>query len=55
MGDEVVRGATDDVVLTHEAQEANRRWWDAAVPVHLASALYDVGRLAGRGPWTPAS
>ena len=36
----------------HTAQEANRHWWDSAVPVHLASAFYDVdGWLAaGRGP-----
>ncbi len=40
------------VVPAHEAQEANRRWWEAAVPVHLASDFYDVdGWLAdGRGP-----
>ena len=36
------------------AQAANRKWWDSAVPVHLASAFYDVeGWLAeGRGPRT---
>jgi SAM-dependent methyltransferase len=35
-----------------EALAANRAWWDAAVPVHLASDFYDVeGWLAqGRGP-----
>ena len=34
------------------AQAANRKWWDSAVPVHLASSFYDVeGWLAeGRGP-----
>ena len=39
-------------VSTAAAQDANRRWWDSAVPVHLASAFYDVeGWLAeGRGP-----
>ena len=32
--------------------EANRSWWDSAVPVHVASDFYDVeGWLAeGRGP-----
>jgi len=32
--------------------DANRAWWEASVPVHLASAFYDVeGWLAeGRGP-----
>jgi len=41
-----------EVVPVQEAQEANRRWWQAAVPVHLASDFYDVeGWLAdGRGP-----
>jgi SAM-dependent methyltransferase len=35
-----------------ESQEANRAWWDATVPVHLASDFYDVeGWLAEeRGP-----
>jgi SAM-dependent methyltransferase len=44
-------GAPVDVSVD-EAQEANRRWWDSAVPVHLASDFYDVdGWLAeGRGP-----
>jgi 2-polyprenyl-3-methyl-5-hydroxy-6-metoxy-1,4-benzoquinol methylase len=41
-----------EVVPVQVAQEANRRWWQAAVPVHLASDFYDVeGWLAdGRGP-----
>ena len=35
-----------------EPLAANRHWWDSTVPVHLASAFYDVeGWLAdGRGP-----
>jgi 2-polyprenyl-3-methyl-5-hydroxy-6-metoxy-1,4-benzoquinol methylase len=39
-------------VSIEEAQAANRKWWDSAVPVHLASAFYDVeGWLAdGSGP-----
>ncbi len=34
------------------AQAANRAWWDAAVPVHLASDFYDVEAWldGGRGP-----
>ena len=42
----------DDTVSAHEAQAANRTWWDSTVPVHLPSAFYDVdGWLAqGRGP-----
>ena len=39
--------------MTHQDPlDANRSWWDASVPVHLASAFYDVeGWLAeGRGP-----
>lgn len=41
------------VPVGHDAaQAANRRWWDAAVPVHVDSDFYDVdGWLAtGRGP-----
>ncbi|HEX7442587.1 MAG TPA: methyltransferase domain-containing protein [Acidimicrobiales bacterium] len=43
---------TDDPVPADVAQEANREWWDRAVPVHLASEFYDVdGWLSGdRGP-----
>ena len=43
---------TDDPVPADVAQEANREWWDRAVPVHLASEFYDVdGWLTGdRGP-----
>lgn len=39
-------------VGTGAAQAANRRWWDAAVPVHVDSVFYDVdGWLAEeRGP-----
>ena len=39
-------------VSARRALEANRRWWDSTVPVHLASSFYDVeGWLAGeRGP-----
>jgi SAM-dependent methyltransferase len=32
----------------------NRAWWDARVPVHVASGFYDVaGFLAGRDPLRP--
>jgi 2-polyprenyl-3-methyl-5-hydroxy-6-metoxy-1,4-benzoquinol methylase len=43
---------TSVAVPAEEAQAANRKWWDSAVPVHLASSFYDVeGWLAeGRGP-----
>ena len=39
-------------IAADAAVEANRAWWDATVPVHLASAFYDVeGWLRdGRGP-----
>ncbi len=42
----------EDVPSVDDALAANRAWWDAAVPVHLASDFYDVeGWLAqGRGP-----
>jgi len=45
-------GTTSIPVPVEDAQAANRKWWDSAVPVHLASAFYDVeGWLAeGRGP-----
>jgi SAM-dependent methyltransferase len=41
-----------DVTTPDGALSANRAWWDAAVPVHLASDFYDIeGWLAeGRGP-----
>ena len=46
-GPEATGGVSRD-----DAHDANRAWWDAAVPVHLASDFYDVeGWLAGeRGP-----
>jgi SAM-dependent methyltransferase len=35
-----------------DAQAANRAWWDATVPVHVASDFYDVDGwlVEGRGP-----
>jgi SAM-dependent methyltransferase len=48
----VPAGTEGRPVDTEGAQAANRRWWDSAVPVHLASEFYDVaGWLSdGHGP-----